>query len=169
MSFFYGVVTLGIYFFWYNWAVFQEMDQKTGKKHHGGIYLVGLAILLASVPIGLWKGKQSDWNADELGSDLLLFGLALGAQLAWAVYLWLELRQFESPLDEQGYAQPLPRIFLPAIIVIPVFLGLFTQSAWVDFIFTILMVWCFFLVHSATSKFWLHQSNIGPPTSGSIA
>lgn len=162
-----GMVTLGLYFIWYNWIVFKEFDERTGRRHHGNIFLLGLFFIASAFGYALLTGGKTGWPEESWANPApTVYGLFLLSDVMWALYLWLELGHLVRPLRELDLPPLPPRVLLPGLIVIHGVLSFGLQNDWMDAFFGLMILGSFFLVHSALSGFWAHKpSNDSAPAS----
>ncbi len=110
-----GIVTLGIYFIYYNYRVFAETSRQLGKKHLGGLLVASIIASVAAVVVAFYQLRDV-----PLGGTLpptppqAIFLSSVGA-VAWSAYLYLEVARMAQPA--RAISAPIPPAVLPAIIL----------------------------------------------------
>ena len=101
-----GVVTVGIYFVYYQWQVFREVDADAGRRHHAALFVAALAAGLLAAGGDLALGKASPAWLDLV---------APAGALLRASYLWLEAGQLREARARVGLPATAPRNALYAV------------------------------------------------------
>jgi hypothetical protein len=108
------VVTLGIYFLYYQYVVFRDVDHAAGRPHHWPLFAGHATLLALFLAIGIWivlSTPSEAWDAFSIPPWLRAFAMA--SALFHASYLFLEIRRFKGP-----WQAPMQSAWLLPILVL---------------------------------------------------
>lgn len=117
-----GVVTLGLYFLYYQFKVFREVDRDTGRRHHAMLFIVPVAVgAVARLLAFVWSRPGAQPPALPLAPPALV-GLAIGlgglGLAAQALYFFLELGHLRAARAAVGLELRPSRWVLPIFHVL---------------------------------------------------
>lgn len=159
-----GLLTLGLYFIYWHFAVFREVAEREGRSYAWGLLAGDLAVFAATAFYALAR-YQGPVDEAVLRTDPWFGAGILVSQALWAAFLVVETQRLNRGLLASGSNLPVPVYPLPAVIVALTLVNLFTDSRVVDAIGVVLMLALFYLLHNGINRFWRHRGTMPAATS----
>jgi hypothetical protein len=147
-----GIVTLGIYFLYYQYRVFKEVDEDAGFRHLAGLFWSSFGVLA----LGLVAAALA---ADALGGVPRLFGmLGVLVALPLAAYLWLEASQLRRARAALGLAPMAPRNALAGLTLAATLTDAFVAHDAARLVLAVAILLgqlsAFWVLHQAIHEYW---------------
>lgn len=145
----YGIATLGIYFLYYGYEAFREMDVRAGRRHRGRLYIVGLAVYFAMLVAFFLASEAGTWM-ETPAAHLAWTAGAVVSVVPWAAYFWLEA----VPLRKDLPGRTIHPAVLPALLVFQASLATVTTALVTDLAIIGLEATTWYFLHASINQWW---------------
>jgi len=159
-----GILTLGLYWIYWQWVVFTEIHLDRGTRHRTGLFWTALACGAAGVVVGVVARVRQGAEVETSPTQVTLSAVAV---VLLAVYLVREAKALEDLLPAipaRGAASSwlLGAGFLQLIaVLLPGAASLAVIVIWVP-----IAAVGFFLLQSDLNRYWATPLTVGPLSSG---
>jgi hypothetical protein len=131
VAFLLGIVTLGVYYFVYDYLVFRDVDRQHGQPHAKGWYWTGLllrigaavvaivAIVAAALAAAASAEPEDSPPELELGASIFVYyGLALLGTAVYFAYLFKEVGKVERVRQQRGMREGLSAVWFLLLLIL---------------------------------------------------
>jgi uncharacterized protein DUF4234 len=147
VSFLLGIITLGIYYYVWNYKVFRELDREHGERHAAGWFWTGLAVqimgfLVFVAFVGYVVATTPEGQTPDTGFvPFFVYPFSLVATAFYLSYAFREISKLERYRQSRGLADGLAPVW---------FLLLYIFGA----LLVVPMIVAYFLVQKSINEVW---------------
>jgi hypothetical protein len=177
-----GIVTFGLYFLYYQFQAFREVDRDAGRRHHAWLFLLALVPwLIAAMGQALWwpplphapsaVDPPSFWLPRP---SQVVAELAFASTVLQAIYFFLELGNLRNARADAGLERSPARFFLPLFIIAMAAILLFAwwprdAFTFMALAYAVVQLMVYTGLNRDINAYWQHRRNASAPALSSAA